>query len=169
MANHYLRNVLTVDTGDNTAIAHWKGHKFPIVTEINCPVWKIKEQNEQLKYMWMQFSIMLKTMLMSDSVCKVYLEGTNIYRSSLKSMTAATRGNLTKLDYLIGGYANVCCQLDIDFEIITAQQWKGQMSKPATEAKVFLLNGKYYNSEHATDAVGMGFGIMKMLNWRVEK
>jgi hypothetical protein len=164
MANYFLRNVLTVDTGDNTAIAHWKGHKFPLVTEINCPVWKLKEQNEQLKYMWNAFSNSLH-----HRYLKVYLEGTNIYRSSLKSMTAATRGNLTKLDYLIGGYANICYQLNIDFEIITAQQWKGQMSKEATKAKVFLLNGKYYNSEHSTDAVGMGFGIMKMLNWRVEK
>ena len=43
------------------------------------------------------------------------------------------------------------------------------MCKEATKAKVFLLNGKYYNSEHSTDAVGMGFGIMKMLNWRIEK
>ena len=169
MANHYLRNVLTVDTGDNTAIAHWKGHKFPIVTEINCPVWKLKEQNDQLKYMWIGFRSIICQITIGNHINKVYLEGTKIYSRSLISMTAATRGNLTKLDYLIGGYANICCQLNIDFEIITAQQWKGQMSKEATKAKVFLLNGKYYNSDHITDAVGMGFGIMKMLNWRVEK
>jgi hypothetical protein len=165
MANHYLRNILTVDTGDNTAIAQWLGHKFPFVSDITCPVWKIKEQNEQLKYMWLAF----KNELTNIKICKVYLEGTNVYRNSLKSMTAATRGNLTKLDYLIGGYANICCQMNIDFEIITAQQWKGQMSKEATAAKVKLLNNKTYETEHITDAVAMGFGIMGMLNWRIEK
>lgn len=161
-----LNNILTVDTGDNTGIAYWKGNLFPHVDQIICPVWNIKKINTQLCYMWDQFESII---LCFKNLQKVYFEGTNVYRSSLVSMTSATRGNLTKLNYLIGGYANMCFKNGIEFEIITAQQWKGQMSKEATTNKIKLLNGQTYSSEHITDAVGMGFGIMKMLSWRIEK
>lgn len=95
----------------------------------------------------------------------VYLEGTQAYSSSV-SIAAIKKGSLFELSYLVGRYEQICADNNVDCKIINAPEWKGQMTKEATAAKIKILNGIIYSSDHITDAVGMGFGIMNMLQWK---
>ena len=85
------------------------------------------------------------------------------------SQTAIRKGTLFELSYLVGRYEEICYQHDIKCKIINAPEWKGQMDKDITAAKIKMINGETYPSEHITDAVGMGFGIVGAFTWNIRK
>lgn len=157
-----LNNVLTVDPGEFTAVAFWLGSIYPVTDQFNYS--KIKGYVNQLNYMWDIFDNLL-----SKYPKKVYFESTAFYEGNLKSTMAAKRGDLFKLTGLTHGYCALCNKYGIEWEPIQALQWKGQMSKEATANRIRMINGVTYKTDHVTDAVGIGFGIMGMLTWRKEK
>lgn len=158
-----LNNVLTVDPGEFTAVAHWKGTLFPTVHKFCYS--SIKGYVNRFNYMWNQFEIIIE----HSGISKVYIESTVFYEGDLKSETSAKRGDLFKLGGLTHGYCALCNKYGVKWELIQASQWKGQMSKEATANRIRLINGAIYETDHVTDAVGIGFGIMGMLTWRKEK
>lgn len=149
----YLNNTATIDTGLHTGIAIWNGTAFPLVHEIACPTNKKYTLERKLCYM----SDSLQYFLKSFSLSKVYIEGVELWGDSDKSQQAAKRGNLFFLAYMVGVYCQLCINRTIQFEIITARQWKGQLTKEGTAMRVKAINGKEYLSEHITDSVAFGF------------
>ena len=158
MKNIFNR-VLTIDPGDNTALAYWGGNLYPDTQIIRL---RPKERNlrreEQLVLMWDRFEYQITRY---HPINTAYIEGVQVWAGSLKSLTAARKGTLLKLVYLIGGYCKIMDNHGIEFHIINPQEWKGQLSKQAVANRIKRITGNTYNTEHETDAVGIGLSMMK--------
>lgn len=156
----YFNRVLTIDPGDNTALAYWNGDLYPDtkIISLKPTVRRTFTREEQLVLMWDKFEHKLRRY---PTINTAYIEGVQVWAGSLKSLTAARKGTLMKLTYLIGGYCKVMDNLDIEFHIINPQEWKGQLSKQAVANRIKRITGNTYNTEHETDAVGIGLSMMK--------
>lgn len=153
----YLRDAITVDPGDHSGWANWKGDLYPVYGQFNVSHSKrILIMEDQLSFQWERFSELLDEYRPSI----VYLEGVEFWEGSLKSVTAARRQNLSKLSYLVGGYANEARRRGIEYRLLPARTWKGQMSNKVLEAKLYRINGQRYPSEHILNAVGIGMSRM---------
>lgn len=97
---------------------------------------------------------------------KVTIESVD-YRDGLKNITAAKRGDLVKLSILIGVYVGCCLEKKIPYKLILAREWKGQLTKAATKARVKRITGLELTNEHIIDALGMGLSRDKEL-WRLK-
>jgi len=161
----YLKNVLSIDPGDHSGWAYWKGDLFPIVGQFDVSHRKeIRILEDQLAYLWKLFSENFSLLLDKYHNTKyVFLEGVEFWEGSLKSVTAAKRQNLMKLAYLVGGYANEARSRGVEVRILPARQWKGQMSNKVLEKRVLSINGQFYESEHILNAVGIGLSRMGLL------
>jgi len=153
-----LNRTLTIDGGDITAWAHWQGTAFPRVDEFKLPRRKgLNTMIKQLDYMWDKFDDLLNRLIYFYIIDKVIIEDVEFWEGSLKSRTAAIRGDTRKLTLLIGGYVHITHTHRVEAELLPARAWKGQLTKEATVERVHRINGMLYPSDHITDAVGMGF------------
>lgn len=172
-----LDNVLTIDVGMNTGYAYW---------DLNCG-WNEKA-NCPLPVDYGQFSVKPSDVLEYDIIdladefenliderfCWVrlcVLEGVELWAGSLKSMTSAVKGNLFKLAYIVGMYADICRRKDIEFRIISAASWKGQLKDPVVAEKVERFTGiKLIKShQHTIDAIGIGLSLMGYFERRTKR
>ena len=152
-----LDRVLTVDPGDYTACAYWEGNDNPLIFTLKPTQDDLKQSHEfQLMGQWRRFRAVLSEVKPRN----VYIESVSVWSGNLKSQTAAIRGNLMKLSYLIGGYCAMCMEHQAPFTLISVQEWKGQLSKDAVKSRVKRCNGRRYSNDHIVDAVGIGFSIM---------
>lgn len=155
-----LNNVLTIDPGDHTGWAYWTGTIYPDTGHIDLSHAKsIITLEDQLTFMWKAFSGLLDNL----QPFSVYIEGVEYWEGSFKSVTAAKRQNLSKLAYLVGGYANEARRRGMQVYLPPAREWKGQMSNSILESKVLRLLNKSYPSEHILNAVGIGLSQMGIL------
>jgi hypothetical protein len=159
----FLDKSITVDCGLHTAYAIWDGSNQPETGEFH--------HNGKLNCfgrsrLCICFGQLLNTFYQDIDI--VYLEGTQKYYN-LISQTAIAKGTLFELSYLVGRYEQLVIDVDLECKIINAPEWKGQMTKDITEAKIRMLNDRIYSSEHIMDAVGMGFGIVDAFNWEIRK
>lgn len=165
-----LKNAITVDVGKHTAVVHWHGDAFPTFHEM---IYKDKIKgnlSNYLKAMSEKFVDTIQKMYIEAKCIKfdfIQIEGIGLW-DSVKSQTSAKKGDLFTVGYLVGVYFEIAsCYCD-NVRIITAPQWKGQLSKEGTEARVKRINGLVYPSEHVTDAVAMGFSNVEDI-WMLKK
>lgn len=151
---------MSIDPGDHTGWSYWKGDLHPLTGQINVSHRKsIKMQEDELAWQWMHFSALLD----EHKPIYVYIEGVEFWEGSMKSMTAAKRQNLSKLSYLVGGFANEARRRGMETRIIPARIWKGQMSNKILKERIYRINGQYYDSDHIDNAVGLGMSRMGLL------
>lgn len=122
----------------------------------------IKTTVDRINYMGDQFE-RLVNQLMPEMV---WIEGTAVWSGSLKSMTAAKRGDIMTLSYLVGTYIRVCSQYGAECDLVTAPEWKGQMTDEMVACKVEEVTdyGLDDYPQHTLDAVGIGlsgFGVLE--------
>jgi hypothetical protein len=146
-----LTDTLTVDTGLTTAWAHWTGTAFPKVGQCVCS--SVLPPIERFKFMLARFDAVLASLQPK----KVILEMVELWEGSVKSHMATVRGDTFTLALLIGGYMTKIVERDISVELLSAREWKGQLTKEATAFRVKMINGMIYMTDHITDAVAMGF------------
>lgn len=154
-----IESFLTVDPGFNTGAAYWHrncdgpGTEYFIVPG--------KGTSHKLKWAWDRFDDLLE--------CRdpdaVFIESTQLWQESLTSLTSGSTGDLLTLTLLIGGYARICQTRKMMFELLPAQQWKGQMNKDTVARRIFREIGLRFPNSHVTDAVGMGMSLIN--EWRV--
>jgi len=147
-----LADTLTVDTGLTTAWAYWRGDAFPWHDEFHCSR-KFLTIAQRISFMSKKFDDVL-TVLQPK---RVILEMVEFWEGSDKSRISAVRGDIFNLALLIGAYMSTALRHDATVDLLSAREWKGQLTKEATAYRVHCINGKFYRSEHITDAVGMGF------------
>src|SRR4030042_5074012 len=100
--NQVLTRALSVDPGDHSGWAFWTGTLLPRVGQFNVSRGKqVKILEDELSCQWKEFCQLLDNLHPKI----VFLEGVEFWEGSLKSVTAAKRQNLSKLSYLVGGYA----------------------------------------------------------------
>ncbi|MFA7135582.1 MAG: hypothetical protein WC125_06945 [Bacteroidales bacterium] len=154
----YLKEALSIDPGDHTGWAYWKGDLYPVTGQINVSHAKsIKMQEDELAFQWQKFSELLDVY---PGLRYVYIEGVEFWEGSFKSVTAAKRQNLSKLAYLVGGFANEARRRGIETRLLPAREWKGQMPNAVLKAKILRINGQDYPSDHIDNAVGLGMSRM---------
>lgn len=148
-----LQGLLAVDPGDNTGWAYFDGSISPMVGQITLSRSKnVVGQPAQLEWMWEKFSALLSEV----NPRGVILEAVEFWSGSVKSRAAASRQNLSKLAYLVGGYGSICTAMGIEWGLLPSRNWKGQMDDAAVKARVIRANGLTYATPHITDAVGIG-------------
>ena len=167
---NYLMGTITIDPGWNTALAFWVGDNNPITHVIKEPTKrkKILVEPRRLKYMFRKFENILK--VYDDELITVYIEGVELWAYNLKSMTAAKRGDLFALAYMVGGYMAICQKHGYEVKLLYPRgdkkkekvAWKGQLGPDKLARRLLRLNGKTY-PEHVREAVAMGFSVMGVL------
>jgi len=185
MGQWKIKSFVTVDPGWNTSCAYWSIASLREITNYKIPlpdiqyfsVPKLLTKEEKLISAWEQFEIAKNYYLdrwgdtnwwyIEDA--EFWIENNTSQKSafgkgSLKSEVSGSRGDLLTLSKLIGGYANI---VKPNFNLIPAQQWKGQMSKAATTIRVQREIGFTSNNDHIIDSIGMGLSFIN--NWRVTK
>lgn len=159
--NLNLTDTITIDPGRNTGIAIWYGNKYPDIYEINTP--KRFTAESILPYLGDHF---IEIISKYSYLKKAIIEGVDYRENSIISRVSAQRGNLSILSYIVGNYqALLRINLISDIRILTAKEWKGNLTKEATATRVKLINGLTYSSDHITDAVAIGFSQTKL--WRL--
>lgn len=160
MEADFLNNVITVDPGKTTAWAYWSGDLQPKVGSLREGKYdKNKPLEEQMEKMWSKFAMIIRKN--NPSVC--YMEGVEVWTTSMRSQIASKTSALFKLTFLLGGYCRICQQEGIKFGIVYPSRWKGQMNDDAVKARVKRANGNEYKNPHITDAVGIGLSLMGVL------
>lgn len=153
-----LKNCATVDVGKKTGIAIWNGTAFPETAEL---AYRGKVKIDIPKYLYEMHNAFSDYINNDLSVSSLYdfiqIEGVGYWDGSEKSRMSASRGDLFTVAYLVGVYASTALHYTRNVRIVTAPQWKSQLSKAGTAARVKRINGLTYDSEHITDAVAMGF------------
>ena len=161
-----LVSCVTIDPGKNTGIAFWGGTFFPSTSTINYKDVIRANLSEYIEYM----TDSLHDLLSAHNTFYnfIQIEGVVVWDSSAKSMASATRGDLITLSYLVGAYIVVAQEFTKEVRIKTATQWKGQLSKEGTAARVKRINKHTYENDHVTDAVAMGFANVEEI-WLLKR
>lgn len=154
-----IDKILTVDPGLTTAWAYWNDTITPEVGEFKCP--RRLNQIERIDFMAKQFYAVLMRFVPQ---C-VVIEMVEMW-GGLKSRTAAVRGDTFNSALLIGAYTIRARDAGANVILLTAREWKGQLSKDATAWRVKKINGQTYDSEHITDAVAIGLSITNLWEFR---
>lgn len=162
----FLSKTLTVDTGWNTGWAYWIRGSLHPKTGILIARKELDDPIEKIDQLTIEFNALLYTL----EPRLVYLEGTQFWEGSIKSEMAWKTEDLIYLSYLIGGYIHVCLLNKIPVIVLTAVQWKGQMTDEQVRLRVGRRNGADYSImyghrwPHVTDAVGIGLSVMGIFN-----
>lgn len=155
-----LKKILTIDPGLHTAWMYWKGDlapEFGMLTNARGAT----NAEEKLISVQKKMNNLLDTFVeQNKKIEKAYIEGTTYYHTA-RSFASATKGNLSLLSYCIG--VCVCCLSNhgIDFEILEARQWKGNMSDEAVRYRVQYIMGRKFSNIHLYDAAGIGLSRVK--------
>lgn len=156
-------NHLFVDTGINTGWAFFTGTIYPKTGSIITPVVVRKTKENYIRFCGLEFKLVLEKLCPSH----VTLEEPEYWENSFKSRTAAVKGTLFHLAANVYTYADRCAVAGIPFTLLTANKWKHNLSKKATEVRVKLINGETYSNEHILDAVAMGLSKDKRI-WNLK-
>jgi len=148
--------LLTIDPGYSTGWALWRNSRSPVTGQITLPRGRFHSLEEKLNYMWVEFELLLT----KKKPTQVLIEGVELWSSSVKSHTSGVRGDLFKLSYLVGGYANIANNYGAAFGLINFKEWGAQLTPEAVRSWVKRVIGKEYKSQHITDAVAMGLSFL---------
>ena len=92
----------------------------------------------------------------------VVIEFPELWSGSAISHAAGIKGDLFKLTFLVGRYAEVCERTGATCTLVTPMEWKGQMPKEVIDKRILLaINRKF--PDHVSDAVGIGLAIQDKL------
>lgn len=156
------KHVLTVDPGlGGTGLAFWP--TLSRCSRARLPAWTRVVNAGRMSWQERAFEIAEHVRNLSVSAGIVFIEIPRLWTGSKTSRASASRGDLTKLSVLAGAILHAMRLTPR--EIVTAfpSDWKGQLPKPAVDARIQRALGRQY-PDHAADAVGMGLAIQGVLN-----
>lgn len=155
-----FKNTLTVDPGFNTGWCYWVTGSIYHTGQITLPKIPKRTEKQKVNFMWDGFLDLLR---LCGNLDTVVIEGVANYHSNA-SKAANAAGDLFTLSYLIGGYMGAChgCGIE-DVRLVTAPQWKGQLTKAMTAQRVRLALKETFPSDHITDAVAIGLSLQGRL------
>lgn len=110
----------------------------------------------------------LQTRIREYAPAAVYCEFPE-FMDSASGVMVATKGDLQKLTFVVGNFAQVCWNAGIPFYPILVNEWKGQMSKQKVELRIRkrlpdLVDQPYKAVSHSIDAIGIGLFAKGMLH-----
>lgn len=93
----------------------------------------------------------------------VIFEWPGLWASSAKSQASASKGDLFKLAYLIGGMADGLHVDGIKSILVSPQEWKGQLDSDVVALRIERQWGITTPNDHESDAIGMGMAAQGAL------
>lgn len=153
---------LSVDPGDNTAVAVWKDGELQVVhflylleKEKKWPT-PIKHEHLVSKFQALLQNIQESTLELADM--ELVIEGVGLWGGSVKSQTSALRGDLFRLAYLVGGMVSTFNMLEPcgKVTIVDVRKWKGQMPTDVLIKHLTQMTGEAPRNEHCACAIGIG-------------
>lgn len=153
-----LTDALTIDPGYNTGWAFWKdGHtRASGIIRLQRNV-RLGDAVVKLLFMFAEFSALCKL----TKAKTVIIESVARYQS-IEADASLDRGDIFMLCYLVGGYVQIGSSSGAVVKLISAPEWKGQLSKQAVIERIVRRTGRTYNN-HIADAVGIGLSVMGLL------
>lgn len=155
---------ISVDPGWNTGLAVWTGSdNLPYCTDIIVEPTRLKIlklEEDRIEWMLKKFEAFVKAR--SEYVKDVYIEGAELWSSSVRSMAAAQKGDTFGLAYIIGGYMQICYSYGLHPKVINPTKWKAQLSKDKLIERLKRLYDVEYK-EHTREAVGLGLWVKGVL------
>jgi len=148
--------MVSIDPGLNTGIAVWSRNGRLKFTDLcKCP--KITDDCVRVGVLcsW----VYARLLALPDG--PVYIEGVRSFASA-RSWAASTRGNLSLLAYIVGGYIRVCQELGRAVYVIDPQ-WKGQLTEKALELRIRRAGIAQPLGDHVREAVGLGLSVLQRL------
>jgi hypothetical protein len=130
----------TIDPGDHTAVQLW----------INGKPSMLYTKYDMIKNLDTAF---LKSVCMYNSVI---IESVELWSGSLTSYTSATRGDLFKLAYVIGGILSALREIGSDRYVVSPRKWKGQLDYHKLRHILKVKFGFEARNDHEASARGMG-------------
>lgn len=173
---------LSVDPGiDGTGIAGWNSRP-PIWRRAENPelvlnIYPKKLDVGESKTLWVarvnslvnEFENTISECEVGNDIHVCYCEFPKFFDSSVKGRAAIVTkknrneeqepGDVFKLTFLIGCYAEVCRQYKIDFIPVMVGEWNGQLSKSLVQSRIRLLLPEIDSLKpkaHSWDAIGVG-------------
>jgi hypothetical protein len=154
------KNVICLDPGlEGTGFAYFhnlygKATKTSLQKPRDSGVWRAGKYEWKTKavLLWKQFNYYCS----HHHVEKLVMEFPELWLVNSKSVASATTGDLFKLAYLIGGFANNF--LDAKVFLLAPKEWKGQLPKQIIHNRLTDL-GFPPLREHEADAVGIGIAL----------
>jgi hypothetical protein len=156
-----MATVLTIDPGlTGTGLAVWDAGRWR--RELCLPI------SVQNLYGGNQRGYVERASHLADAVARIaeegaaaeaYLEYPAIFSSSARGYAAAVRGDIVKLSYFVGVLSRALNERGTSTILVTVEVWKGQLSKPAVEARIRRLLPEIDSlkvKSHSWDAVGIG-------------
>jgi hypothetical protein len=151
--------VLTIDPGIHTGLAMFSMNEnkmaplfvdqFNVTKSAKTPEKQLDDLILKLEDFFVRYRIGKL-----DNVC---IEGVRVWTSSLKSITSASRGNLSLLAYIVGSYYSFIRGKYPEAVIqIVDPNWKGQLPYPVLRSWCARIVGEDYSSDHIAAAVGIG-------------
>lgn len=163
--NGAYASVLFVDPGlGGTGLAHWKEFQ----TKPRAPVEPTGHAVLRAKkVLWQSavddYVLQFRGYIIGWKPQTVVIEWPEVWSDSGKSMASATKGDLGKLYFLIGGFAEACRRLvPCEPLLIAPREWKGQLPKEVVLDRVEKRLG-FRPRDHEGDAIGMGMAAMGFL------
>ncbi len=153
----------TVDPGlGGTGLAFWSNRTW----SEKVPPLEIKNLYAEGHTLWTDSANSLvkkfKAEIEARTVTRVYIEWPKFFSGSVKGWTATTQGDIFKLSYLIGMFAEVCRQLGIEVILVPVNDWKGQLPKRVVEQRIRAkIPGvlALRPTTHSWDAIGIGLKL----------
>jgi hypothetical protein len=145
------KTILALDPGYFTGWVFFQGGEQPKILLSGILAVRKGTWTEKTWYLTDKFKSLLASSPVPDIVV---CELPEFWQGSDRGDRAATRGFLVELAYLVGCYAGVCCERDIEFKPVEVRRWKGQMSKDACDARIKRRLGLAFPN-HIADAVGL--------------
>lgn len=150
--------------------ADGKPTRIPIIAEelprMTKKWYRLRQDDYQSKWMakvdW--YAWQLRLAVANYNLTSAYMEFPEQWGASEKSQAAAQKGDLMKLAFLCGAFANTLAYAwAVQTTLLFPRDWKGQMSKKVVAKRVRRAIHRVYESNHITEAVGMGIHLQGRL------
>lgn len=150
---------ITIDVGFNTGLAVTRDGDIAETFLIKeRTVTKTKDVATRIHGMCSDLHDWIYQMKRNYNITLAFIEGVQIYSSSMKSMASASSGDTIGLAYMAGAYMEICNRFGIIPYIVNPRDWKGSMNKDIVHARILRATGTKFQ-EHVADAVGMSLAV----------
>lgn len=147
-------SAVTIDPGFNTGIASWDGFDL-----LNTSIKKANNTtNDRLNKSVDLVNAIVEDVNENYTNNIVVIEGVEVWQSII-SQTAAARGDLSCLSYIVGMLVSSFVNSEYSYSdifVVNPSVWKAQLTYKALAIWVKRILHEEYNTEHELAAVGIG-------------